>query len=211
MLTGTARHIVFDWTYHARRKVLILKYVIALVVGFLALASMISWAIMHFPTERRISYNLPFFVPEQSLRTVTKEVEIDGKTVEVSVDIVDTHEKPVFEMREISVPPTQLQQLQYWCLVGVAIIFGLYMLSVLGLWVKDKIAGKGGTNATREIQNRLDGVVGFCTGILIGFLANTDFTEQPNLPPKAIVNSDSTTEQQFEIPNPSTSSETVPF
>jgi hypothetical protein len=58
--------------------------------------------------------------------------------------------------------------------LGIAVIFGCYMLFGIGLWVKDKLTQRRDSADKRDTEKRLEGVVTFCTGVLVGFLGTAD-------------------------------------
>ena len=159
-----------------------MKYIAVAILGVLTVAALGYLAYQRVPTTRVEAYTVTQFVPEMRTRTVKRAVEVNGQDVEVKMEVPYTVSRAVHETRERTITPTLLQKLQFWCLVGVAVIFAAYMLFVLGLWARDKLNRKRESADTRDTQKRVDGIVTFCTGILVGFLGASDFADHPDRP-----------------------------
>ena len=159
-----------------------MKYIAVTILGVLTVTALGYLAYQRVPITKVETYTVTQFVPETRNRVVMRTVEVNGQDVEVDVDVPYIVSRLVHETRERTITPTLLQKLQFWCLVGVAVIFAAYMLFVLGLWARDKLNRKRESADIRDTQKRVDGIVTFCTGILVGFLGGSDFADYPDKP-----------------------------
>jgi len=61
----------------------------------------------------------------------------------------------------------------------VTVIFGGYMLVNVAVLGRDKWTKRRQSEDTRDTQRRVDGIVTFCTGVLVGFISGGGFSIQP--------------------------------
>jgi hypothetical protein len=157
-----------------------MKYIATIILAFLVFAGLCYSAYQHFPRTITVTYTVTHMVPEQRTRIEKHTVIVDGKSVEVDVPITETFSSPpVFEQKERQIHPTPIQQLQFYCLAGVAVIFGIYVLVVIGLFARDKITRQASSVDTRDTRHRMDGVSAFCVGILVGLIGGHGIESQP--------------------------------
>ncbi len=57
------------------------------------------------------------------------------------------------------------------------------MLILVLTLARDKWTERSASADTRDTQKRLDGLVTFCTGVLVGFLGRSDFSQLPQYQP----------------------------
>lgn len=184
-----------------------MKYITVTILGVLAVAALGYLAYQRLPITKVETYTVTQFRAETRTRTLTRTVEVNGQKVNVEVEVPYTVQVPLQETREKTIAPNLLQKLQFWCLAGIAVIFGIYMIFVLALWARDKLNRKRESADTRDTQKRVDGIVTFCTGILVGFVGGSDFADQPSGPDNngtgdvpAVVES---FDDSFDVPPPS--------
>lgn len=109
------------------------------------------------------------------LRTVYKTDE-DGKQVPSQEEYRQTTMATVTEHHKATPqePPTNIQLVQFWVIVFVAIGFGAYGMLTIGFWVRDKYTRKLESADTRDSQDRMSDLAKLGAGILVGIFGAID-------------------------------------
>jgi uncharacterized membrane protein YfcA len=156
-----------------------MKSLTSVLLGVLLLFGIAYVAFSKRPETRteRQPYLRP--VMETAEREERKTVNVDGKDVEVAVKVHDQTAR--LERAEIvtEIKPTDLEVLRFWFLVGIGVLYGAYMLLVLILWARDKVWLQPRSQHSTDTAKRMDGIVTFCTGVLIGFIGGLDLAAKP--------------------------------
>ena len=152
-------------------------------VTVITLASLAGLAYMRLPVTRhyRVDDHKHVVVPETVRETVIAKV--DGQEIPVEVEYtVDRLVYPV-SYRVAIYEPTPLQQVQFWALVIILVIYSPYAIFVLVLWGRDKWNPRRSNENIRDNERRMDGVINLCVGFMMGLAGAMDFTEYPDHSP----------------------------
>lgn len=163
-----------------------MKAILSTLLVFLCLLGGIYVTFVQFPSERKQTYVTQKPVHEQRLREQTFQVEIDGRLRDVTVPMPYTVTKMAPETHERTVYPTKNEWLIFIArVIGLSIIC-YYTFPLITILLRDKWSNQKRTATTRDTEQRVDGMIRFVVGVIMGFVFAVDSGQQPNTLPVQI-------------------------
>jgi hypothetical protein len=157
-----------------------MKAIVALILAFVALASLAYLAVVNFPRTQEISYDVSKPVWEQRIRTIKKMVEVRGEMVEVEFDVPYKVAKMVPEERTTTIPPRAWDYLVFAVIVLAIVVVAGFAFVILVALARNKWSGGRETEDTKDTRRQAERLISFALGILVGVVGGNGLLETPS-------------------------------
>ncbi len=164
-----------------------MKQIAILILGLLTCTALIVLTYQRYPHIKTKVVAL------HGIRTITEQrkaigkAEVNGETIEVEVEVPITYNVPFHDTEEIELLPSFSDWLRFCILLAASVWLFSYIVGILIHFLYNKFTGRPASADTRDTAKRIEGLVSFCLGLVVGLFANFDPSEAHSIPPSQIV------------------------